>query len=146
MCIPTGKSAFGALLTVVLLSSATATSLNPAQPAAEADEMSQVLGNWQGGSSCVAKNTACRDEAVVYHIAKLSERPGYVSVSADKMVAGKAINMGVLEFRYNPDEHTLTCEYSQGIWRLKFDGGTMEGTLTQPDRTVFRRVTLRKEP
>jgi hypothetical protein len=33
-----------------------------------------------------------------------------------------------------------------GVWRFKLDGGKMEGTLNTPENTVFRRVTLRKEP
>jgi hypothetical protein len=116
------------------------------QPAPAPDELSSLVGDWHGDSSCVAKNTACRDESVVYHIAKLGDKPNYVSVAADKIVGGKAVNMGVLAFLYRPDQHTLICEYSQGVWRLKVHDGTMEGTLTQADHTVFRRVTLRRQP
>jgi hypothetical protein len=108
---------------------------------AAADELDRFIGEWRGESTCVAKDTACHDETVVYRIAKKS---GHASVSADKIVNGNAINMGTLEFRYDHD--SLICEYSQGVWRLKIDGGKIEGALTRPDNTVFRRVTLRKEP
>ena len=53
--------------------------------------------------------------------------------------------MGTLEFRYDQNQQTLVCEYSQGVWRFKLQGRKMEGTLTAPDDTVFRRVTLGKE-
>jgi hypothetical protein len=106
-----------------------------------ADELDRFIGEWHGESVCVAKDTACRDETVVYRITKKS---GHASVSADKIVNGNAINMGTLEFQYDHD--SLICEYSQGVWRLKVDGGKIEGTLILPDHTVFRRVTLRKEP
>jgi hypothetical protein len=66
-------------------------------------------------------------------------------VSADKIVDGKAVNMGTLEFRYIAAQHALVCEYAQGVWRLSVDGTKMEGTLTRPDGIVFRRVALRKE-
>jgi hypothetical protein len=66
-------------------------------------------------------------------------------VSADKIVDGKAVNMGTLEFRYVEDQHALVCEYAQGVWRLSVDGEKIEGTLTRPDGSLFRRVALRKE-
>jgi hypothetical protein len=105
----------------------------------------KLLGDWRGDSTCVATGTACRDEKVVYHIAKIPSKPGYVSVSADKIVNGAAINMGTLEFSYDPDKQTLVCEYAQGVWRITVDGNKMDGTLTRPDKTIFRRVTLKKE-
>jgi hypothetical protein len=80
---------------------------------------------------------------VVYHLANLPD--GYVSISADKIVNGNAINMGTLEFRYDPDESTLICEYSQGVWRLKVNGDRMQGTLIGKDGAEFRRVQLRRE-
>lgn len=129
------EKAFGAVMMAVLISPITA-----------ADEVWPFVGTWHGASSCVAKNTACRDETVVYRVAKLPEKSGYFSVTADKIVSGNAVNMGTLEFRYDHDRDMLVCEYSHGVWRLKVDGGKMEGTLTGPDHSVFRRVTLRKEP
>ena len=115
----------------------------PMLPAA-ADELDHFIGEWRGESTCVAKNTSCHDETVVYKIMKLAGKSGYVSVSADKIVNGSAINMGTLEFRYDRD--SLICEYSQGIWRLKLERGKIEGTLIRRDGTIFRRITLRKEP
>jgi len=106
---------------------------------------SKLLGDWRGDSTCVATGTACRDEKVVYHIAKIPSKAGYVLVSADKIVNGAAINMGTLEFRYDPNKQALACEYTQGVWLFTVDGNKMEGTLTRPDKTVFRRVTLKRE-
>lgn len=108
--------------------------------------MSRFEGRWRGNSSCVAKGTACRDETVVYHITKLPEKSGYVSVAADKLVNSHPVNMGTLEFRYDQNQQTSVCEYSQGVWLFKLQGGKMEGILTAPDNTIFRRVTLGKEP
>lgn len=110
------------------------------------DEVSRFVGSWRGNSSCIAKGTSCRDEAVVYRITELPEKSGYVSVAADKLVNGRSVNMGTFEFRYDRDQRTLVCEYSQGVWRFKLQGEKMEGTLTTPDNSIFRRVTLGKEP
>ena len=110
-----------------------------------AQDESKLLGDWRGDSTCVATGTACRDEKVVYHITKIPSKAGYVLVSADKIVNGAAINMGTLEFSYDPDKQTLACESAQGVWRITVDGNKMEGALTRPDETIFRRVTLKKE-
>jgi hypothetical protein len=111
---------------------------------AAAGELDSFVGEWHGDSTCVAKNTACHDETVVYRIAEIPGKSGYASVSADKIVNGNAVNMGTLEFRN--DHGMLICEYAQGVWQLKMDHGKIQGTLTRADGTVFRQVDLRKEP
>jgi hypothetical protein len=104
-----------------------------------------IAGIWRGQSSCEQKESACREETVVYRFPPLQDKPGSFSVSADKIVDGKAVNMGTLEFRYVEDQHALVCEYAQGVWRLSVDGAKMEGTLTRPDGSLFRRVALHKK-
>jgi hypothetical protein len=113
--------------------------------AAATQDESRLLGDWRGDSTCVATGTACRDEKVVYHIAKVPGKPGYVSVTGDKIVSGATVTMGTLEFRYDADKETLVREQTQGIWFFTVDGNKMEGTLTGRDKTIFRRVTLKKE-
>jgi hypothetical protein len=104
-----------------------------------------IAGIWRGQSSCEQEQSACREETVVYRFSPLQDKPGSFSVSADKIVDGKAVNMGTLEFRYVEDPHALVCEYAQGVWRLSVDGEKIEGTLTRPDGSLFRRVALHRE-
>ena len=104
-----------------------------------------IAGIWRGQSSCEQKKSAGREETVIYRFSPLQDKTGSFSVSADKIVDGKAVNMGTLEFRYVEDQHALVCEYAQGVWRLSVDGAKMEGTLTRPDGSLFRRVALHKE-
>ena len=104
-----------------------------------------IAGIWRGRSSCEQKESACREETVVYRFSPLQDKPGSFSVTADKIVDGKAMNMGSLEFRYVEDRHALVCEYAQGVWQLLVDGEKIEGTLTRSDGSLFRRVTLHKE-
>jgi hypothetical protein len=104
-----------------------------------------IAGIWRGQSSCTQKKSACSDETVVYRFSPLQDKPGSFSVSADKIVDGKTVNMGVLEFHYVEDQQALVCKYAQGVWRLTLDGSKMEGTLTHPDGSLFRRVFLHKE-
>ena len=104
-----------------------------------------IAGIWRGQSSCTQKESACREETVVYRFSPLQDKPGSFSVSADKIVDGKAVNMGILEFRYVEGQQALVCKYAQGVWRLTLDGSKMEGTLTRPDGSLFRRVLLHKD-
>ena len=110
-----------------------------------AQDKHAIAGVWRGQSSCEQKESACREETVVYRLSPLQDKPGSFSASADKIVDGKAVNMGTLEFRYVEDQHALVCEYAQGVWRLSVDGEKIEETLTRPDGSLFRRVALRKE-
>jgi hypothetical protein len=105
----------------------------------------QIAGIWSGQSSCTQKDSACREETVVYRFSPLQDKPGSFSVSADRIVDGKPVNMGTLEFQYIEDQQALVCKYAQGVWRLTLDGSKMRGTLTRPDGTLFRRVLLQKE-
>ena len=104
-----------------------------------------IAGIWRGQSSCTQKESACREETVVYRFSPLQDKPGSFSVSADKIVDGKAVNMGTLEFQYVEDQQALVCKYAQGVWWLSVDGEKMGGTLTRPDGSLFRRVLLHKE-
>ena len=110
------------------------------------DPISQFVGTWRGNSKCVAKNTACHDETVVYRISAVPDQSGDVAVSADKIVDSKPINMGAQRFHYDPDSQAWICSDSHGIWRLKVSRGTAEGTLTTADGVLFRRVVLRRQP
>jgi hypothetical protein len=103
-----------------------------------------IAGVWRGQSSCTQKESACREETVVYRFSPHLDKPGSFSASADKIVDGKAVNMGTLEFQYIAQEQLLVCKYAQGAWRILVDGEKMEGTLTRPDGSSFRRLLLRK--
>jgi len=54
---------------------------------------------------CEAKGTACRDETVVYRFSPIAGKPTLFLVSADKIVDGKPVNIGTLEFQYGTERH-----------------------------------------
>jgi len=53
--------------------------------------------------------------------------------------------MGALDFTYDKKDGTLVNETSGRVWRFTVKGHTMQGVLTLPDKTISRRVTLKKE-
>jgi hypothetical protein len=108
------------------------------------DEDSRLPGTWRGDSLCAEKGTSCHDEIAVYRIASIPSKPGYLMVTGGKVVDGKEIVMGAGEWRHDSAKHTLTVELPRGVITLKVDGEKLEGAFLLPDKTVFRRITLKK--
>ena len=103
------------------------------------------MGVWRGDSLCTTDAPACKNEKVVYYIEAVADKPGYVSIRADKIVDGKASTMGISEWEYNQAKQTLSWQANQRLWLLTINGKRMEGTLTVPGNVIFRRVTLKKD-
>ena len=120
-----------------------------AAPVGPAEE---IVGRWRGTSACVDRQAApaCTDEKVIYEIVANPARPGAVTVKADKVVDGKRVPMGDLDFSYETTSRTWTSLLDtprmRAIWRLSVSGATLSGALTLlPSKSVTRRVDLRKD-
>ena len=112
----------------------------------------EIVGTWSGSSVCVDRQAApaCNDEKVVYEINASSGKPDTVSVKADKVVDGKRVSMGDLEFTHDAKSGTWTSELDtprvHALWRLTVNGATLTGTLTMlPSKAVVRKIDLRKD-
>jgi hypothetical protein len=129
----------------------------PLQKPGSDGEERKLAGTWRGESLCVEKgdgdvksplqrsqNAACHDEVAVYRIAAIPGKPGTVMVSGGKVVNGKEIVMGTGEGRYDSAKRTLSVELPRWVITLKADGEKLEGTFTLPDKTVLRRITLKR--
>ena len=117
---------------------------NPAANTTRGGEEQKLAGTWRGESLCVEKGTACHDEVAVYRIAVIPSKPGYLMVSGGKVVDGKEIAMGTGEWRYDSAKRTLSVELPRGVITLKADGDKLEGTFILPDKTILRRITMKK--
>jgi hypothetical protein len=102
-----------------------------------------LLGDWSGTSLCQVKNSPCHDEKVVFHFAP-GASAGLYKVKADKIVNGQLDNMGELDFTLNRATNTLTCVLPNGTWLLVVDKKHIEGTLTTPDKVLYRKLSLAK--
>ena len=118
------------VLVAVILAQAQASDVAPA-------------GDWHGDSICQQKNTACRDEKVIYHISA-PDTAGKITVSADKIVEGQPVNMGKILFDYNREKQILRAEDGPRIWHFQIDGHAMHGTL-MASGTLVRKVELTKD-
>ena len=106
--------------------------------------MAPVTGAWRGTSECVQADSACQDEVNVYRFNEIAGQPDKFNGSGCKIVDGKEIQMGTLEWTYDPDKHALESKSPNGTFRLVVDGNRMEGTLRLPDNTLYRRIHLRR--
>jgi hypothetical protein len=137
-------TALGISLAAALVPRVFAMAQNPPASSSRADEERKLAGTWRGDSLCVEKGTACHDEIAVYRIAAIPGKPGYLLVTGGKVVDGKEIVMGTGEWRYDGTKRTLTVDLPRGVITLEADGDKLEGTFTLPDKTILRRITLKK--
>lgn len=98
-----------------------------------------LFGDWKGESLCQSRNTACRDEKVVYHLYS-SEEAGKVTIRADKIVDGQVVTMGVSDWDYDREKQTLKWRN----WRLTINGDRMDGTLTGTEGALLRKMWLKR--
>lgn len=101
-------------------------------------EISDLVGDWNGTSLCQVKPSACHDENVVYHLS--NPHDDKITIQADKIVDGKPINMGSGDWTYEKSTRALTFKIPRGTWKLIVTGDAMDGTLTDPNGTIFRKV------
>lgn len=104
----------------------------------------QITGTWRGHSECAVKNGPCQDETNVYRFSETPARPGWFSGTGSKVLNGKEISMGTLNWQYDAKRRILESKNPTGTFRLVVDGDKIEGTLLLPDATVYRRIHLTK--
>lgn len=111
-------------------------------PRKQAGNIADLVGDWRGTSLCQVRPSACSDERVVYHFS--NPQAGKITVSADKIVDAKVVNMGSSVWTYDESARLLSWQMPRGVWKLTVNGDSMDGTLTGADNTVFRKVHLQK--
>ena len=145
MRIPFRHAAYvAASLIPFLVSVAVAIPQNAPASASSTSDESKLAGTWRGDSLRVEKGTAYHDEVAVYRIAAIPGKGGYLLVTGGKVVDGKEIVMGSGEWHYDSAKHALTGELPRGVITFKLDGDKLEGTFVLPDKSVLRRITLKK--
>jgi hypothetical protein len=106
---------------------------------------SQITGTWLGNSECVLKNSPCRGEINMRRFSEVTGKRGWFSGVGSKLMNGKEISMGTLEWNDDVEKRTLKSENSGATFRLVVDGSKIECSLTLLDNTVYRRIHLERE-
>lgn len=132
------------LKTFLIIAFSGITYYTPAQSRADriiADSL--YCGDWEGVSLCQAKNSSCHDETVVYHISRMGEK-NLIEIRAGKIIDGKPVDMGTLEFTYDPRTGRINSGTPEsGFWNFKRKNSGVEGTLVVNNQ-LFRLVRLKK--
>jgi hypothetical protein len=117
----------------------------------EGSSPAAFVGTWQGSSTCVNRQLApaCQDETVVYDVRR-SEKVGVVTLKADKIVEGRRLPMGELEFTYSSSEGCWRSEFEtarvHAAWCLVVKENELTGHLRLvPGNETVRDVRLRRK-
>jgi hypothetical protein len=106
---------------------------------------SVLAGDWRGDSICQVRPSACQDEDSLYHFTKVDGKPGAYSLKADKIVNGQAVTMGTSDCTYDAKAQALECSIpDRAMLRFTWEGKEMHGTMTLTDKTLWRKLTLKK--
>ena len=109
------------------------------------DQRNTPLGTWRGESKCLVTPSACHDEDSVYRIAAVAQSQTKVTLTANRIVDRKEINMGTSECSFSPDTLALKCPLPNGATvRFELKGDALNGTMTLADGTEWRKNTLRR--
>jgi len=102
---------------------------------------SLFYGTWKGSSICQIKNSACHDENVVYYISRLN-KDAILEIKANKIVEGKEIEMGTIQFHYDSNTKQITSvSQPNAIWNFQRKQNTIEGTLYN-NKELYRIIKL----
>jgi hypothetical protein len=108
-----------------------------------------IFGVWRGSSLCMDRERApaCKDEEVLYTFTRPADgAEGKAHQKAEKIVDGKPVLMGELDFNYDPDLRAWTSEFESprfhGLWSYSVAGGKLTGTLLElPSHAILRTVS-----
>jgi hypothetical protein len=131
------------LLLVLILASASLAQRQTSQK--PTSDESVLVGDWRGDSICQVRPSACHDEDSLYHFTKMDAKPGAYSLKADKIVNGQPVTMGTSDCSYDAKAQQLECLIpGRAILRFTWDSKEMRGTMTLTDKTLWRKLTLKK--
>jgi hypothetical protein len=93
----------------------------------------------------MVRPSACRDEDSVYRISVAGQSQTRVTLSANKMVHGKEVNMGSSECGYSAETRVLDCPLPNGnTLNFVLDGDSLNGTMKLADGRLWRKIGLRR--
>ena len=117
------------------------------QQRSAAPDTSLPTGTWRGTSLCLVGKPVCKDEIAVYHITPATGADS-VTIVANKVVAGREVDMATLHCRFARAAETLLCAMPAGKrpgeWRFVRHGATLVGSLTLADGQRVRAIRVKK--
>ena len=101
-------------------------------------------GVWKGSSICQIKNSPCHDENVVFYISKANKN-NVVEVNGNKIVNGEEVEMGKIQFQYDPETKQITSiSQPNAIWKFERKQNVIAGTLYS-NKALYKIINLTKQ-
>lgn len=110
-------------------------------------EWKDVIGTWEGDSTCAAPGGSCQDEQVLYRVKPDKNDPDKLSLETFKIADNRPQFTGMLSCTYSEAEKVLTCPGTKReLWTLTAGDGTLDGAVTMgKEKTVYRKISLKKK-
>ena len=85
----------------------------------------------------------------MYHVTRSGADDSHVTLAADKVVDGKAVAMGDLEFQFDTSVKAWTSEIKtsnvHALWSFRVTGSELSGTLVElPSNALIRKVAAKR--
>jgi hypothetical protein len=111
-----------------------------------------ITGRWEGTSICtkIEGNESCHDETVRYDIVPSQTTKGGVTMDAQKLVDGKYVSMGVMEYSWNAAAKRWESKFMMRrlnreiLWAFELSGDRIIGTCILLPDTVARHAEARR--
>lgn len=106
----------------------------------------RFIGTWHGTSTCVdpGRDTACKDEEVVYVVKGIRSVQDSVEMEAFKLINGKRVSMGAMSLGYSQRTDVWSFELAtrvHALWSFQVKDSSVDGTLVElPSKRMIRNV------
>ena len=105
-----------------------------------------ISGTWEGTSMCQVKPSPCHDEHVIYRVTETSANQ--YRFDAYKLVEGKELFMGAMDFTFDPDREELRAAIvgnrGSARARLALKANHLSGSMSLADGTLYRLIEVDK--
>lgn len=110
-------------------------------------EWKDVIGTWQGTSTCAEPSSPCTDEQALYRVKPDKNDPDKLTLEAFKMISNRPEHIGNLSCKYAAEEKVLTCYgVKRDVWSFNVGDRSMDGTVTVgKEKTLYRKISLTKK-
>jgi len=112
-------------------------------------EWKEVIGTWQGDSTCTVPASPCHDEQALYRVKPDKNDPDKLQMEMFKVVNKRPEFMGDLSCQYAAEDKVLACTGNtpkRDLWTFHLTDSGMEGTLTVgKEKSLYRKITLQKK-
>jgi hypothetical protein len=110
-------------------------------------EWKDVIGTWEGDTTCVTQPPACTDAHNIYRVKPDKDDPDKLTVETFKMADNRPEFTGNLTCKYSADDKVLSCPGpGRSLYTFTVGDAEMDGEVTAgKEKTVLRKIALKKK-